>query len=70
MKINYFSILASKGGLLMKKSKRLEVNTRKNSKPEEKEEISLELAELGHLTPKQEPMTPNHRETAEKDRYY
>ncbi|WP_303970081.1 hypothetical protein [Sporosarcina ureae] len=54
----------------MKKSKRLEANPRKNSKAEEKEEISLELAELGHLTPKQEPMTPNHRETAEKDRYY
>ncbi|WP_162805706.1 hypothetical protein [Sporosarcina sp. PTS2304] len=39
-------------------------------KKEQKEEISIELAEFGHLQPKQEPMTPNHRETAEKDRYY
>lgn len=44
----------------------------KNSgkKLNEKEEISLELAELDHLQPKQQPMTPNHREKAEKDKYY
>lgn len=35
-----------------------------------KEEISLELEELGHLQPKQQPMTPNHREKAEKDKDY
>ncbi|MDN4606159.1 hypothetical protein [Sporosarcina highlanderae] len=34
-----------------------------------KEEISMELAELGNLQPKREPMTPNHRETAERDKY-
>jgi len=34
-----------------------------------KEEISMELAELGNLQPKHEPMTPNHRETAERDKY-
>ncbi|WP_301109628.1 hypothetical protein [Sporosarcina sp.] len=39
-------------------------------KSNEKEEISLELAELDHLQPKQQPMTPNHREKAEKDKYY
>ncbi|WP_158233022.1 MULTISPECIES: hypothetical protein [unclassified Sporosarcina] len=54
----------------MKKSNRLDVNSRKKLKSEEKEEISLELTELDHLAPKQEPMTPNHRETAEKDKYY
>ena len=35
-----------------------------------KEEISLELAELGHLRPKQEPMTPNQREKSEKEKHY
>ncbi|WP_158232112.1 hypothetical protein [Sporosarcina sp. P20a] len=54
----------------MKKSNRLDVHSRKKLKSEEKEEISLELTELEHLAPKQEPMTPNHRETAEKDKYY
>ncbi|WP_158232928.1 hypothetical protein [Sporosarcina sp. P2] len=54
----------------MKKSNRPQVNSRKHSKPVVKEEISLELTELEHLAPKQEPMTPNHRETAEKDKYY
>ena len=54
----------------MKKSERLQANPRKNLKHEKKEEISLELTELDHLAPKQEPMTPNHRETAEKDKYY
>ncbi|WOV87818.1 hypothetical protein QWT69_01490 [Sporosarcina oncorhynchi] len=37
---------------------------------EVKEEISMELAELGNLAPKQEKMTPNHRETAERDKHY
>ncbi len=39
------------------------------NRQEVKEEISMELAELGNLQPKQEPMTPNHRETAERDKY-
>ncbi|WP_158232450.1 hypothetical protein [Sporosarcina sp. P13] len=50
----------------MKNRKNNKVTPKKN----EKEEISMELAEIGNLQPKQEPMTPNHRETAEKDRYY
>lgn len=35
-----------------------------------KEEISLELAELGNLNPKQEPMTPNDRQKSESERTY
>lgn len=33
-----------------------------------KEEISLELAELGNLKAKQEPMTPNQRQKSEKEK--
>ncbi|WP_167693459.1 MULTISPECIES: hypothetical protein [Sporosarcina] len=54
----------------MKNSNRQQLNSREKSKEEGKEEISLELAEFEQLAPKQEPMTPNHRETAEKDKYY
>ena len=54
----------------MKNPERLNANSRKKQRHKEKEEISLEFTELEHLAPKQEPMTPNHRETAEKDRYY
>lgn len=39
------------------------------NRQEVKEEISMELSELGNLQPKHEPMTPNHRETAERDKY-
>lgn len=35
-----------------------------------KEEISLELAEIGNLTPKQEPMTPNQRKKSEAEKTY
>lgn len=35
-----------------------------------KEEISLELAELGNLKPKQEPMTPNQRKQSEEEKSY
>ena len=35
-----------------------------------KEEISLELAELGNLTPTHEPMTPNQREKSESEKTY
>ncbi|MBE1555585.1 hypothetical protein [Sporosarcina limicola] len=35
-----------------------------------KEEISLELAELGNLKPKHEPMTPNQRKKAESEKSY
>ena len=39
------------------------------NRQEVKEEISMELAELGNLQPKHEPMTTNYRETAERDKY-
>ena len=46
-------------------------SSRKERKTETmKEEISLELAELGNLTPKQEPMTPNQREKSESEKWY
>ncbi len=35
-----------------------------------KEEISLELAELGNLNPKHEPMTKNQREKSESEKTY
>lgn len=35
-----------------------------------KEEISLELAELGNLNPTHEPMTPNQREKSESEKTY
>ena len=35
-----------------------------------REEISLELAELGNLNPKHEPMTPNQREKSESEKTY
>ena len=35
-----------------------------------KEEISLELAELGNLNPKREPMTPNQRQKRESEKTY
>lgn len=35
-----------------------------------KEEISLELAELGNLNPKHEPMTQNDRQKSESERTY
>ncbi|MCM3709460.1 hypothetical protein [Sporosarcina luteola] len=39
------------------------------NRSEVREEISMELAELGNLQPNHEKMTPNHRETAERDKY-
>jgi hypothetical protein len=35
-----------------------------------KEEISLELAEMGNLKPKHEPMTPNQRKKSEAEKTY
>jgi hypothetical protein len=35
-----------------------------------KEEISMELAELGNLNPKHEPMTPNQRQKRESEKTY
>ncbi|WP_153733020.1 hypothetical protein [Sporosarcina obsidiansis] len=54
----------------MKETKHKNADRRVPTTANEKEEISVELAEIGHEQPKQEPMTPNHRETAEKDKYY
>lgn len=45
----------------------------RNAKPQAsqgKEEISLELAELGNLKPKHEPMTPNQRKKTESEKTY
>jgi len=35
-----------------------------------KEEISMELAELGNLKAKHEPMTPNHRDESQEGKSY
>ena len=35
-----------------------------------KEEISMELAELGNMAPKQEKMTPDQRDIRERDKWY
>lgn len=48
-----------------------EISNKKGSmakKNSEKEEISMELAELGNLQPKQEPMSPNPREKSEREK--
>jgi len=47
--------------------------TSKNAKPQAsqgREEISLELAELGNLKPKHEPMTNNQRKKSEAEKTY
>lgn len=42
-----------------------------NIKPTDtKEEISLELAELGNFNPKREPMSPNPRKKSEVEKTY
>ncbi|MFC5588328.1 hypothetical protein ACFPRA_05500 [Sporosarcina soli] len=43
---------------------------KKRRNNEMKEEISMELAEIGNITPKQEPMTPNQREKSEAEKWY
>ena len=42
----------------------------KNKTRPMKEEISLELAELGNINPKHEPMTQNNREKSESEKTY
>ena len=42
----------------------------KNKAGAMKEEISMELAEIGNLNPKHEPMTPNQRQKSESERTY
>ena len=44
--------------------------TKKGKSGVMKEEISLELAELGNLNPKHEPMTTNQREKSESEKTY
>ena len=56
-----------KNGTHIGANKRGSMAKRPNSK---KEEISLELAELGFLTPKQGSMSPNRRDVSERDRSY
>lgn len=45
-------------------------NKQKGKAGNMKEEISLELAELGNLNPKHEPMTPNQRQKRETEKTY
>lgn len=45
-------------------------NQQKSKSNTMKEEISLELAELGNLNPKHEPMTKNYREKSESEKSY
>ncbi|MBO0588486.1 hypothetical protein [Sporosarcina sp. E16_8] len=45
-------------------------NQQKSKSNTMKEEISLELAELGNLNPKHEPMTQNNREKSESEKTY
>lgn len=48
-------------------------NTSQNLKTQSiqgREEISLELAEIGNLKPKHEPMTPNQRKKSEAEKTY
>lgn len=44
--------------------------TPKKKQSNMKEEISLELAEIGNLNPKHEPMTPNQRKESEGEKTY
>ncbi len=43
---------------------------KKRRNNEMKEEISTELAEIGNIAPKHEPMTPNQREKSEAEKWY
>lgn len=45
-------------------------NTVKTQPSQGREEISLELAEMGNLKPKHEPMTPNQRKKSETEKTY
>lgn len=45
-------------------------NPKKSKSNTMKEEISLELAELGNLNPKHEPMTQNNRQKSESEKTY
>ncbi|MBO0600506.1 hypothetical protein I2483_02415 [Sporosarcina sp. E16_3] len=45
-------------------------NQQKSKSNTMKEEISLELAELGNLNPKHEPMTQNNRQKSESEKTY
>jgi hypothetical protein len=53
-----------------KKNKGAVLSTKNGKTKQMREEISLELAELGNVTPNHEPMTPNIREKSEAEKYY
>lgn len=62
-----------KGGYFMSENRRGASNNKGSmakNPSSKKEEISLELAELGNLKPKHEPMTPNQREKSEREKSY
>ena len=56
--------------MMEKKADKNSSTTSRKKTGKMKEEISLELAELGKLNPKQEPMTPNDRQKSESERTY
>lgn len=56
--------------MMEKKADKNSSTTSRKKTGKMKEEISLELAELGNLNPKQEPMTPNDRQKSESERTY
>lgn len=63
--------IANRGGFMMDKKRNVNSTTNSQKKTGKmKEEISLELAELGNLNPKQEPMTQNDRQKSESERTY
>jgi hypothetical protein len=63
--------IVDKGGFNMERNAdKNNVNTPRKKKGKMKEEISLELAELGNLNPKQEPMTQNYRQKSESEKTY
>lgn len=60
-----------KGGFIVGRREEKQSTTASRKKTGKmKEEISLELAELGNLNPKQEPMTQNDRQKSESERTY
>ena len=60
-----------KGGFIVgRKEDEHSAAARRKKTGKMKEEISLELEEIGNLNPKYEPMTPNDRQKSESERTY
>lgn len=60
-----------KGGFFMARDNHTGASNNKGSMSVQKngkEEISLELAELGNLKPLRQPMTPNQREQSQEEK--